>query len=132
MSSQKLISGLSPTANRSPSWKTYETSMITKGLPGAVDLIGGVFLLARKFLNCACFTGDNLAGKWKTVISLQSNCKSKKKKKGNSHLWYECQKEIINYQVLWAEVWHVISKWFSSNCCGGFQGHCQNWDKAQQ
>lgn len=81
MSSQKLISGLSPTANRSPSWKTYETSMITKGLPGAVDLIGGVFLLARKFLNCACFTGDNLAGKWKTVISLQSNCKSKKKKK---------------------------------------------------
>jgi len=43
--------------------------MVTKGLPGAVDLIGGVFLLARKFLNCACFTGDNLAGKWKTGVS---------------------------------------------------------------
>lgn len=67
---QKVISGLIPTAGRSPSWKAFQTSMATKGLPGAVDLIGGFFLLARKFLSCACFTVDNLAGKAKTVIRL--------------------------------------------------------------
>lgn len=32
-------------------------------LPGAVDLTGGVFLLAKKFLSCACFTGDSLAAR---------------------------------------------------------------------
>lgn len=78
MRSQKLTSGLIPTAGKSSSWKAFQTSTVTKGLPGAVDRIGGVFLFARKFLNCACFTGDNLAGKPTTVITLQSNCKSKK------------------------------------------------------
>ena len=29
----------------------------------AVDLTGGVFLLAKKFLSCACFTGDSLAAR---------------------------------------------------------------------
>lgn len=64
----KLISALVPTGGNSSSYKAFWTFNIAKALPGAVDLTGGVFLLARKFLNCVSFTGDNLAGKQKRVI----------------------------------------------------------------
>jgi len=64
----KLISALVPTGGNSLSYKAFQTFNIAKGLPGAIDLTGGVFLLARKFLNCVSFTGDYLAGKQKRII----------------------------------------------------------------
>jgi len=66
----KLISALVPTGGNSLSYKAFQTFNIAKGLPGAIDLTGGVFLLARKFLNCVSFTGDNLAENRRELLSL--------------------------------------------------------------